>query len=145
MCEHSQDGLHNVLHLLVGQPLLLPQHLLADQSILDVGVVNGRTESEERKLEGELLGEVDIEDEPAALVGTAEGSIDQQFPVEQVLLERWHHAPTSAIMYCSFILSRTSPNYFSSRFIQSFQLIIDRPTRPSFPNSPFPFFLSFPL
>jgi hypothetical protein len=112
MCEHAEYGLNNVLHLLVGQPLLLAEHLLADEPLLDVGMMNGRTESEERELEGELFGEVDVEDEPAALVGTAYGPIDQQLPVEQVLLERRHYTPTSGIAYCSFMLSRTSPNYF---------------------------------
>jgi hypothetical protein len=147
MREHSQNGLDDVLHLLVGQPLLLAQHLLADESLLDVGVVNRRAESEERELEGELFGEVDVEDEPAALVGTGERSINQQFPMEQVLLERRHYTPTSAIAYCSFMLSRTSPNYFYSRFIQSFQLIIHSPnTSPSPSPSKHPsFHPTFPL
>ena len=92
MGQHSQDGLHDVLHFFIGKPLLLPQHLLTNQPLLDVGVVDGGSKLEEGEFEGKLLWEVDIEDELEALIGTALRSVDEQFPVVQIFLESGDHS-----------------------------------------------------
>lgn len=86
MGQHAENGFDDVLDLLVGQPLLFAQHLLADQAVLDIRVIDGRSELEERKLEGKLFWEVDIKDKLNSLVWTADGSINQQLPVIQILL-----------------------------------------------------------
>lgn len=92
MGQHSQDGLHDVLHFFIGKPLLLAQHLLTNESLLDVGVVDGGPKLEEWKFERKLLWEVDIEDELEALIGTALRSVDEQFPVVQIFLESGEHS-----------------------------------------------------
>lgn len=115
--QHAQNGLDDVLYLLVRQPLLLAQHFLADESLLDVGVVDRSTELEEGELEGELFREVDIEDKLGALVWAGKRSIDEEFPVVEVFLESGYNSPKWEMKYCSFILSRTSANSFYSRFI----------------------------
>lgn len=86
MGQHAENGFDYILDLLVGQPLLFAQHLLADQAVLDIWVIDGRSELEERKLEGKLFWEVDIKDKLNSLVWTADGSINQQLPVIQILL-----------------------------------------------------------
>lgn len=87
MRQHAQDGFDDFLDFLVGQPLLFAQHLLAGQTVLDVGVIDGRPELEEGEFEGELFGEVDVDDELGAFVGTSDGSVDDEFPVVEVFLE----------------------------------------------------------
>lgn len=93
MGQHAEDGLDDVLNLLVGQPLLFAQHFLADEAVLDIGVIDGRSELEERKLEGKLFWEVNIKDKLSALVWAADGPINQQLPVIQVLLETRNNSP----------------------------------------------------
>ncbi len=44
--KHPKDRLDYILNFFVRQPLLLTQHLLADESLLDVGVVDRSTELE---------------------------------------------------------------------------------------------------
>ena len=61
MGQHPQNDLENVLNFLIGEPLLLTKHLLADEALLDVGVVDGCSKLEEGELERKLLWEVDIE------------------------------------------------------------------------------------
>lgn len=77
MGQHAENGFDYILDLLVGQPLLFAQHLLADQAVLDIWVIDGRSELEEWKLEGKLFWEVDIKDKLNSLVWTADGSINQ--------------------------------------------------------------------
>jgi hypothetical protein len=59
---------------------------LANQAVLDIRVIDGRSELEERKLEGKLFWEVDIKDKLNSLVWTADGPINEQLPVIQILL-----------------------------------------------------------
>jgi hypothetical protein len=87
VCEHAQDGFDDFLNFFVGQPFLLSEHLLAGESVLDVGVVDGRSEFEEGEFEGELFGEVDVDDEGGAFVGAGGGSVDAELPVVEVFLE----------------------------------------------------------
>ena len=117
--QHAEHGLNDVLDLLVGEPLLLAQHLLAHQPVLDVGVVDGRPELELRELERKLLGEVDVDDKLEALVGTADGPLNDDLPVEKVLLQSGYDSPKLGDCYCSFISAWMVPNYFSSLFIAS--------------------------
>jgi hypothetical protein len=73
--EHAQDGLDDVLHFFIWQPLLFPQHLLANEAFLDIGVIDGSSKLELWKFEGELLGKVNIEDELCSFVGTGGGAL----------------------------------------------------------------------
>ena len=59
---------------------------MADEAFLDIRVIDGRSELEERKLEWKLFWEVDVEDKLSSFVWTANGSINQQLPVVQILL-----------------------------------------------------------
>jgi hypothetical protein len=86
MGQHAKHGLDDVAYFLVGQPLLFAQHFLAHQSFLDVGVVDGGSELELGEFERKLFGEVHIDGESEAFVGGAEGSIDEKFPMEEILL-----------------------------------------------------------
>ena len=59
---------------------------MADEAFLDIRVIDGRSELEERKLEWKLFWEVDVEDKLSSFVWTANGPITQQLPVVQILL-----------------------------------------------------------
>jgi hypothetical protein len=89
VCQHSKYGFNDFLYFFVGQPLFFSEHFLADESLLDVGVVNRGTELDERELEGKLLWEVEIDDELESLIGTSDGSIDEQLPMKKILLDGW--------------------------------------------------------
>ena len=86
MGQHAEYGFDDVLDLLVGQPLLFAQHLLADQAVLDIWVIDGRSELEQGKLEGKLFWEINIKDKLSPLVWAADGPLNQQLPVIQILL-----------------------------------------------------------
>lgn len=86
MCKHSQYGLDDVLHLFVGQPFLFAEHLLADEALLDIGVIDGRSELEQRKLERKLLWEIDIKYKLGTFIWAADGSVNEQLPMIQILL-----------------------------------------------------------
>lgn len=82
MCQHPQNGLNDFLDLFVGEPFLFAEHFLADESVLDVGVVDGGAKLDEWELEGELFWEVEVDDELVAFVGAGEWSLYEKFPVE---------------------------------------------------------------
>ena len=95
MGQHPQNGFDDFFHFFVGKPLLLPKHLLANQSVFDVGVVDRSPELDDWKLEGELLREIQIDDELEPFVGTALRSIDSEFPMEEIFLDGWHNSSAS--------------------------------------------------
>lgn len=92
MGQHSQYGFDDFLHFFVGKPLLLPKHLLTNQSVFDVGVVYRSPELDDWKFEGELLWEIEIDDELEPFVGTALWPIDSELPMEQIFLDGGHYS-----------------------------------------------------
>lgn len=86
MQQHCLDGIDDLGHLLVGQPVFLAQHLQADVAILHIGVPDGGLELDVGELEGELLGEVEVEFEFAVVIGGPNGALDYDLPVEEVVL-----------------------------------------------------------
>lgn len=88
--QHTQHCINNLLHLFVRQPLLLPQHLLTNQPLLYVWVVNWRTELDQRKFEWELFWKVNIDDELVAFIGTSNRAVHKEFPVKEVFLNSRH-------------------------------------------------------
>ena len=117
MSEHPQYCLHYVLHFLVWEPFLLPQHFLTHETIFDVGVVNGSSKLHLGKFERELFREVDIDDELESLVWAANGSIKKEFPVEEILLDGGYDASWWWNGYCYFISIWTLLYYFSNLFM----------------------------
>jgi len=61
---------------------------LTDESVLDVGVIDGSAELEEGEFEGKLFGEIDVDDELGSLVGTGYGTVYGELPVIQIFLDR---------------------------------------------------------
>ena len=74
------------MHLLIWQPFLLSQHLLANVPVFDVGVPERGFESDDRKLEGELFGEIDVEDKFSTLEWTFNRPSQDDLPMKQILL-----------------------------------------------------------
>lgn len=92
MGQHPQDGFDDLLYFFVGEPLLFAEHFLADESLLDVGVVDGGAELDEWELEGELLWEVEIDYKLESFIGAANGSVDEKLPMKKILLNGGHNS-----------------------------------------------------
>lgn len=83
--EHTLQWLNDLGYFFVRLPLFLSNHFFADVSILDIRVPNHSFEFEHGEFEGELFGEIEINNKIKALVGRPSRSLDSYFPVEQIL------------------------------------------------------------
>jgi hypothetical protein len=60
---------------------------LADLTVFDVWVVDGCSKFQFGEFEGKLFGKVDVYDELEAFIGTAERSVDEEFPMEEIFFD----------------------------------------------------------
>ena len=86
--QHGADGQKDFRNSKSRTPLV-PQDVQADATVgVDIGVVNSGGEVDLRGLERVVCGEVDGQEEDAALVWRVGRSHDCRLPVEQVLADR---------------------------------------------------------
>jgi len=65
---------------------------LANLSVFDVWVINGCSKFQFGEFEGELFRKVDVYYELEAFVRTAEWSVDDEFPMEEIFFDGGYYS-----------------------------------------------------
>lgn len=114
--QHALQRLDDLGYFFIRLPLFLSHHFLADVAVLHIRVPYHGFELEHWEFEGELFGEVEINNQVVAFVGGAGGALDRYFPVEQILFLPHCDLSVYNDRYSGSMLP-TPANSFSNLFI----------------------------